>query len=228
MPTILILGAGPRIGLAVAERFKDGGYTVVLAKRNSIDEEAKAKGYETVSVDAGNLNSIKEVFKTVTTQYGIPSVVVYNAMSITYPKDFNDPYLSVTPESFAQDLSVLAVGTFAAIQETLTGWKQLGGGPKAFIATGSLLPQNPLPLGFTLGAGKSAMEHLIDCGAQMYGKQGYRFYYASQGTNEGRALPSNDLVSAETHANVYWDLANQQGQGDWDVRFTGTGELISK
>ncbi|RFU32888.1 hypothetical protein B7463_g3459, partial [Scytalidium lignicola] len=228
MPTILILGAGPRIGLSLAEKFKSEGYTVVLASRNPDIELAKAKGYETVSVNAGDINGVREAFKKVSSLHGIPNVVVYNAMGLTYPGNFDDPYLTVTPESFAQDMNANAIGAFTAMQETLLGWKKLEGVATAFIVTGSILPYSPLPLAFTLGAGKSALAHLVTCGAQLYGKEGHRFYYVSQVTKDGTTLTSNDQVVAEAHVKVYWDLVNQQEQGKWDVRFCETGELVVK
>jgi hypothetical protein len=119
-------------------------------------------------------------------------------MSLTFPTNADDLYSSVTPEAIVRDMAVSITGAYAAIQATLASWKGLKRGPKIFIVTGSILPHTPVPVGFTLGAGKSTLMHLVNCGAMVYGGKGNRFYYATQVTNLGRML-SNDEVVGEAY-----------------------------
>jgi hypothetical protein len=50
------------------------------------------------------------------------------------------------------------VGAYVAIREAVENFEQLGPEiPKAFIATGNVLPWKPLASGFTLGSGKAAL-----------------------------------------------------------------------
>lgn len=67
------------------------------------------------------------------------------------------------------------VGAYVAIREAVENFEQLGPEiPKAFIATGNVLPWKPLASGFTLGSGKAALVHLINVGAEAYKDKNYR------------------------------------------------------
>lgn len=89
--TVLILGSGPRIGDAVSEKFAADGYKVALVSRkgtNSINE----KGYLSLQADFANTDPsiIASIFDKVKSEFNAPpSVVIYNAGSITPPPDEN-------------------------------------------------------------------------------------------------------------------------------------------
>jgi len=222
--TILILGAGPRIGSGVGKKFKAAGYQVAVASRNPDVQAASSDGFVPLSVDVAQPESIKAVFAQTKEKLGVPNVVVYNAAGLTFPSDFTDPF-SVGAEAFAKDTAVNAVGSFAALQQFVTLSKELDASqPKVFIATGNVLPFRPFPACITLGAGKAALAHFIDVGTKSYGSQGLRFYYVSQVTKEGNAVDLSEL-SGEAHGQLYSELASQKDQGPWEVRFTGDGKI---
>jgi hypothetical protein len=50
----------------------------------------------------------------------------------------------------------------------------------------------------------------------------YRFYFASQVTEDGGTVPYPQ-VNAEAHGEAYWKLVNEGADG-WDVRFTGASD----
>ena len=87
--SVLILGSGPRIGEAVSEKFAAEGYKVALVSRkgtNSINE----KGYLSLQADFANTDPsvLASVYDKVKSEFKVaPSVVVYNAGSITPPPD---------------------------------------------------------------------------------------------------------------------------------------------
>lgn len=73
------------------------------------------------------------------------------------------------------DTKLNAFGAYAALREAVKGFKELSvGTPKAFIATGNVLPFRPHPAGVTLGAGKAALVHLVDIAAKAYRKGNFR------------------------------------------------------
>jgi NAD(P)-dependent dehydrogenase (short-subunit alcohol dehydrogenase family) len=76
-PVILILGAGPNIGQAVARTFASRGYKVALAAR-SLDEAASTDNQLNITTDFGNSDDVVKAFNKVNEVFGIPSVVVYN------------------------------------------------------------------------------------------------------------------------------------------------------
>lgn len=75
-----VIGAGPRIGLAVADALKQRGYQVAVGSRNPNIAEARSHGLFAVSIDVRDANSIDNAFENVGNKIGTPSIVVYNGM----------------------------------------------------------------------------------------------------------------------------------------------------
>lgn len=76
-PVILILGAGPNIGQAVARTFASKGYKVALASR-SLKEEDSTDDQLNITSDFSNPEDVVSAFTKVRKALGVPSVVVYN------------------------------------------------------------------------------------------------------------------------------------------------------
>jgi hypothetical protein len=100
-------------------------------------------------VDLTNIQSVEEAFIQVTKAYGPPSVVLYNgkcylrypryhsssqaesfnaAATVTFPKDFANPFATIEPEAFVKDLNLNLVGAYVAIKKqpkVLTSWVQM-------------------------------------------------------------------------------------------------------
>ena len=79
-PVILILGAGPNIGQAVARIFASKGYKVALAAR-SLREADSTDNQLNITSDFTNPDDVVNAFTKVKKVLGIPSVVVYNGKS---------------------------------------------------------------------------------------------------------------------------------------------------
>jgi NAD(P)-dependent dehydrogenase (short-subunit alcohol dehydrogenase family) len=79
-PVILILGAGPNIGQAVARTFASKGYKVALAAR-SLREADSTDNQLNITSDFANSDDVVNAFTKVKKVLGIPSVVVYNGRS---------------------------------------------------------------------------------------------------------------------------------------------------
>lgn len=79
-PVILILGAGPNIGQAVARTFASEGYKVALAAR-SLKEEDSTDAQLNIKADFSKPEEVVDIFTKVRKALGIPSVVVYNGKS---------------------------------------------------------------------------------------------------------------------------------------------------
>ncbi|KAH9216722.1 hypothetical protein DL95DRAFT_424331 [Leptodontidium sp. 2 PMI_412] len=206
--TILILGAGPKVGRSVARKFKAEGYQVAVGSRNPDVKKATEEDILTVTVDLTKTESVEDAFAQVKKSLGIPNVVHQ-------------------PSSFNERHETQCVGAYAALREAVKGFKELIVGTlKSFIATGNVLPFKPHPAGVTLGAGKATLVHLVDIAAKAYRKGNFRFYFASQVTSSGDTIAYPDL-SGGAHGLVYWELVNQTEQGAWDVRFLEDGRFVS-
>ena len=79
-PVILILGAGPKVGLPVAEAFASKGYKVAIAAR-SLNEADSTNNQLNIKSDFANPEDVLNAFVKVRKELGIPSVVVYNGKS---------------------------------------------------------------------------------------------------------------------------------------------------
>ena len=79
-PVILIFGAGPNIGEAVAQTFASKGYKIALAAR-SLREADSTDNQLNITSDFANPDDVVNAFTRVKKVLGIPSVVVYNGKS---------------------------------------------------------------------------------------------------------------------------------------------------
>ena len=168
----LILGAGPRIGVSVAERFAKDGYKVAVASRSG----KEAGSFLSLKADFTKPESVRPLFESVKSEFGaFPSVVVYNAAALTPPP--KETMFSISAESFDADLKINTVSSYVAAQEAVKGWESLPKETKkSFIYTGNILNTVVLPVAAmtTLGVGKAASAYWIGTADQVYSQQGYR------------------------------------------------------
>jgi NAD(P)-dependent dehydrogenase (short-subunit alcohol dehydrogenase family) len=173
---VLILGAGPRVGASVAEKFASNGYKVAVASRSGSGTKT-AKGLLSLEADFTNPNSIPALFDAVKTEFHTsPSVIIYNAAALTNPPE-KDSVLSVSAESVALDLNVNTISPYVAAQQAVRGWETLPKETKkTFIYTGNGLNTTivPVPLFLDLGMGKSASAFWIGLADTTYSARGFR------------------------------------------------------
>ncbi|MEV4601020.1 SDR family NAD(P)-dependent oxidoreductase [Amycolatopsis sp. NPDC049253] len=79
MAGIVVIGAGPGIGAAVARRFAREGFGVALVARQRRDLGVDAV---THVADVGDEASLRRALDAVTEDQGLPDVVVYNAAAV--------------------------------------------------------------------------------------------------------------------------------------------------
>lgn len=175
-PVALILGAGPRVGSAVAQKLSRSGYDVAIASRKGTDSRNK-EGHLAIKADLSEPASIKTTFAAVSGEFGAsPSLVIYNAASLT-PPPIQDSILTIPVDRMASDLNVNTVSPFAAAQQAIEGWATLPvNSSKVFIYTGNMSNVKilPVPLTVSLGVGKSASSYWLGMADNVYSRQGYR------------------------------------------------------
>lgn len=172
----LILGAGPRVGSAVATKLASSGYAVAVASRTGTDSR-NSDGFFSIKIDLSQSASVKTAFEAVKAEFGAaPTLVIYNAASLT-PPPVQGSIFSIPAERLAADLVVNTVSPFAAAQQAVEGWATLpGGAAKVFIYTGNISNVKivPVPITVTLGVGKSASSYWVGMADNTYSGQGYR------------------------------------------------------
>ncbi|KAJ5353772.1 hypothetical protein N7541_006336 [Penicillium brevicompactum] len=234
-PVILILGAGPNIGINVARVFAAKGYKVALASRSLKDQESTADQLNIPS-DLSNPDSVVDAFSKVKAALGTPSVVVYNAAALTRA-DGENP-LSLPLSDFTRDLNVNTTSAFVAAQQAVLAFQELSpSASRTFIYTGNMLNTTVIPPLLDLGVGKSATAHIIQTAATSYSDRGFkyrnpqlpflplltvhRFYYADERKADGSITPQ---IDGEAHAELYAQLAEGKSQGPWQQTFVkGSG-----
>lgn len=78
---VVILGAGPKVGLATASKFQAAGYTVAVGSRKPALDELRAKGLVPFRVDLSDPVSVPAAFDTVVAETGaFPEVIIYNGV----------------------------------------------------------------------------------------------------------------------------------------------------
>jgi NAD(P)-dependent dehydrogenase (short-subunit alcohol dehydrogenase family) len=81
--TLFIIGAGSRIGRAVATKFQKEGYSVAVGSRNPASKDWGDVDILTVTVNATNVQSMHNGFTEVEEKIGAPNVVIYNGKKTT-------------------------------------------------------------------------------------------------------------------------------------------------
>ncbi|MCJ1382591.1 hypothetical protein MMC17_005704 [Xylographa soralifera] len=219
-PIILILGAGPRIGLSVAKAFAAKGYKVALASRKASEANNTANEIH-IQSDLADPVTVIDAFSQVKASLGIPSVVVYNGSAVT-PNPPNDP-LSLQLDDFNRTFNINTISAFVAAQQAAIGFAQLpGSAAKTYIYTGNIMNTTTIPSLLDLGVGKASTAHIIESAATAYKDRGYKFYYGDQRTAAGAAVYS--AIDGDAHAKLYLELAEGRTQGPWQQTFVpGTG-----
>ncbi|KAI1656386.1 hypothetical protein F4813DRAFT_390755 [Daldinia decipiens] len=83
----LVLGAGPRVGASVAQKFSSNGYKVAIASRSGTGSKT-TEGFLSLRADFTKPDSVPALFDAVKNEFKkAPSVFVYNAAALTNPPD---------------------------------------------------------------------------------------------------------------------------------------------
>ena len=175
-PLLLLLGVGPRIGSAVAKHFARHGYEVAVASRSGNNKRTE-DGYFFIKADFSHSSSVPATFEAANAEFGVaPSVVVYNAYSLTPPPK-EDELFSISTDVFATDMVVNTISAYAAAAEAVRGWESLPqDAQRTFIYTGNVqnVQQLSWPFAATIGAGKAASASWIGSADSMYSRKGFR------------------------------------------------------
>ena len=174
-PVVLILGAGPRVGASIAQKFANNGYQVAVASRSG--GKTIEAAHLSITADFTKPDTIPGLFNAVKTTFkAVPSVVVYNAAALTIPPE-KDVIFSTPSASVTSDLNVNVTSPYVAAQEAVKGFETLPAETKkTFIYTGNILNISiiPMPMMMTLGMGKSASAHWIGLADMLHSAKGIR------------------------------------------------------
>ncbi len=206
MPGVVVIGAGPGIGLAVGRRFAREGLPVALiARRRPAPELADL----TVAADCTDETDLRAALDKIVAEFGAPDVVVYNAAKIAADR-IGDLSLREHQEAWAVNVG----GAISAAAHLAPAMVANGGG--SFLITGGMPETKPDYVSLSLGkAGVRALVSLLD---QTYGAGGL---HAATVTVYGPVAPGTAYDPDEI-AEEYWAL-HRQPRGEWihELDYTG-------
>lgn len=158
-PVLLVLGAGPGVGLAVARLFARDGYAVSLACRlpeeaAPLAEQLRGEGFdaEGVGVDLSDPAEVTRVVREVGERHGRIDVLHFN------PSIFrqSDP-LQLSVSELIEDFTIGAAALLPAVQAALSFFTE---GARVLV-TGSAAADKPWNQAASLGVQKAAVRNLV-------------------------------------------------------------------
>jgi short-subunit dehydrogenase len=214
---LLLVGAGPGLGLAVARRFASGGYRVTLVARSTArlgelasslaDSGAKINTLEADASDPLGLGArMTELYR----RDGAPGVVIYSA-AMGAP----DQLLSSTVAHLQEAYAVDVIGAIVVAQCAAPAMKAAGFG--TIIVTGGGFADHPIPALATLSLGKAALRSAATMLGVDLGPDGIR---VATLTIAGQIVAGTAFDPVRI-AERYWEVVHTEGPWAAEFRFTG-------
>ncbi|MBA3471522.1 MAG: SDR family NAD(P)-dependent oxidoreductase [Herpetosiphonaceae bacterium] len=208
-PVCTIVGAGPGISLAVAERFAREGFQIALIARRAaaLDEYVRQLGGSATAhgfvADAGDEQALIGAFDAIH-QLGPTAVLVYNASA----GHAGSP-LTLAAADLIADFKVSVVGALVATQQVVPHMQASGRG--TILLTGGGLALNPYPAYAALAVGKAGIRNLsFSLAAELAPA---RIHVATI-TIDGFVQPNTPLAP-DVIAEGYWRL-HTQPRNQWE------------
>ncbi|NUT38449.1 MAG: SDR family NAD(P)-dependent oxidoreductase [Thermoactinospora sp.] len=202
MSGVVIIGAGPGIGQAVARRFAREGLPVALVARSQETLRSAVPGALTATADAGDEKALTAALDTIAAEHGVPDAVVYNAAVIRpdRPADL----------SLDDHLGRWAVNVGGAIVTAARLLPAMAGrGRGSFLVTGGM--PEPKAAYLSLSLGKAGIRTLVTALHEEYGPAGV---HAASITVGGVVAPGT-AFDPDGIAEHYWRL-HLQPRAAWE------------
>ncbi|MDT7744534.1 MAG: hypothetical protein QOE59_3612 [Actinomycetota bacterium] len=200
---VVVLGAGPGLGLAVARRFGREGFAVTLVARHEPDLAALARELraarvrvDTVAADVAEPHGFRAALEALAPR--APGVVVYNA-AVTAP----DGILTSDVDHLLATHAVDVVGAVTAAQVFTPAMRRARRG--TFLATGGHPSVAPLPRYATLSLGKAGLRAAVSLLHDELAADGVHV----AGITIGGAITAGGALDPGRIAETYWSLHTQ-------------------
>ncbi|HVV13634.1 SDR family NAD(P)-dependent oxidoreductase [Amycolatopsis sp.] len=198
MAGVVIIGAGPGIGRAVALRFAREGRPLALISRSAgseslVPEEFSAHSYV---ADCTDEDALRAALDAAVEDLGLPEVIVYNAALI---RPDAPGELSMRDQLDAWAVNVL--GALTAAAHLLPGMTQ-----GSFLITGGM--PEPKPEYVSLSLGKAGVRTLVELLSLRYPG-----IHVASVTIDGPVAPGTDFDPGLI-AEHFWTL-HAQPRGEW-------------
>ena len=161
----VITGFAPGIGVCLAEKLLNQGYTVAGLSRSSKGLSQPAENFHAFACDVTKPESVGQAFTAIKADLGSPTVLVYNAAELLV-RDF----MAIAPEDFERVWRTMCFGALLCAQQVLPDMLALGQGTLLFSgATASIRGSANFA---AFASAKFALRGLVQSLARQYGPQG--------------------------------------------------------
>jgi short-subunit dehydrogenase len=214
---LLLIGAGPGLGMAVARRFAEGGYRVTLVARSTDGLGALADSLadtgaqiDTMSADAGDPESLGARIGGLYRDQGAPGLIVYNAVM-----GAPDQLLSSSVAHLQEAYTVDVIGAIVVAQVVAPTMRAAGTG--TIIVTGGGFADHPIPALATVSLGKAALRSAATMLGADLEADGIRVATLTIGGQ----IVAGTAFDPERIAERYWDVVHSDDPWQSEFRFTG-------
>jgi short-subunit dehydrogenase len=214
---LLLVGAGPGLGMAVARRFADGGYRVTLVARSTdrlsdlADSLADTGAQiDLIAADASDPEALRARMAELYHEPGAPGLIIYNAVM-----GAPDKLLSSSVAHLQTAYAVDVISAIVVTQVAAPAMRAAGSG--TIIVTGGGFADHPIPALATVSLGKAAVRSAATMLAADLEPDGIRvatFTIAGQ-------IVSGTAFDPESIAERYWEVVHSDGPWQAEFRFTG-------
>ncbi|MGO7733118.1 SDR family oxidoreductase [Rhizobium leguminosarum] len=208
--SLLIIGAGPGMSDATAERFGKEGWHILLGARTKarVDEQvgalvAKGIKADALQVDASKPDAVRDAFAKAEEITGGLKAVLYNA-SIVRQQDL----FSMTDAEIESDLAINVGGAMATVRAAVDTFGDRGG---VILFTGGGFAVHPNADWMSLSVGKAGARALVQALAPELAKKKIRLGMMTVAT-----LVAPGSKEASDVAEGFWTLANNKDSA-WET-----------
>jgi short-subunit dehydrogenase len=198
---LVVIGAGPGLGRAIARRFGREGFAVTLVARReqALGELARQLrddgiAVDTATADAADPHGFRAALEALARRI-TPGVVVYNAALIT-----RDGILDMDEDHALASYAVDVLGAISAARVFTPAMRKAHAG--TFLATGSYLGVDPEPAFASLSLGKTALRAAVSLLHEELKGAGV---HAASVRIAGAIAPGTPLAP-DRIAEAYWDI----------------------
>jgi short-subunit dehydrogenase len=214
---LLLVGAGPGLGMAIARRFAAGGYRVTLVARSAdglgdlaaalADTGAKIS---IIAADASDPDGMGARIGELYRGDGAPGVIVYNAVM-----GAPDRLLSSSVAHLQAAYSVDVISAIVVTQVAAPAMKAAGSG--TILVTGGGFADHPIPALATVSLGKAALRSAATMLGADLEPDGIRVATLTIAGQIAAGTP----FDPERIAERYWEVVHLDGPWQAEFRFTG-------
>jgi short-subunit dehydrogenase len=164
--SLVIVGAGPNLGLAVAKRFGREGFAVGLISRSEsrlveVSAQVRLEGITTASAaaDIRDSDALSKAIQQLASELGPVEVLEYSPLPAL---EFMRPVLETTVDDVRGPLEFSVLGAVAATQTVLGPMREAGRGTILFTTGAAAINPNPARAGVGISfAGEVAYARML-------------------------------------------------------------------